>query len=180
MDKSAIEAEISAQTRLMDSIPINQELVTEIDRHIKNKEQQLNDRLVHVRASVIIRHFLPPAKVGLLATQVDEKIWNTLRFVKTFCGQKGTYEEISFDKCTKGFGIFFTTGEVTYDMGVVQDFNGTDVYVRVVEDKRQTFKVTGAPVEIKLQAFQHLQALLTEINDRANNVVSRLDALARL
>ncbi|MEZ4750347.1 MAG: hypothetical protein R3B54_06895 [Bdellovibrionota bacterium] len=179
MDKTAIEAEISAQSKVMESLSMNRELVTQIDRNIKDKEQELNDRLVHIRASVIIRHFLPPTKQGLLATQVDEKVWNSLRFVKTWCGQTATFEEISFDRATKGFGFFYTTGEVVYDLGVVEDFNGTDVYVRVVEDKRETFKVTGAPVEVKLQAFKHLQELLREISDRANNVVSKLDLLAK-
>ena len=59
MDKTAIKAEISAQSKLVESIPIDQALVTEIDRHIKDIENQLNERLVHVPAKVIIQNFLP-------------------------------------------------------------------------------------------------------------------------
>lgn len=181
MDKSAIEAEIRAQSKLMESIAIDQRIVTEIDRHIKEKEQQLNERLLHVRANAIIRHFLPPVKQGLLATQVKDDVWSSLRFAKTWPGMKGTYKEISFDRCSssKGFRFFYTTGEVTYDFGVCADFGGEDHYVRIVEDNRQTFQVTGASVEIKLEAFQHLQPLLREIADRANNIASKLDEVRR-
>ncbi|CAM6000749.1 unnamed protein product [Sphagnum balticum] len=64
-------------------------------------------------------------------------------------------------------------GEVLYDMGFVEDHGGMDSYVRILEDKRETFRVTGAPVEIKLRAFQHLKELLFEINKRGNNIASR-------
>jgi len=48
-----------------------------------------------------------------------------------------------------------------------------DSYVRILEDKREKFRVTGAPVEIKLLAFQHLKELVFEINTRGNNIASR-------
>jgi hypothetical protein len=179
MDSSDIQSEISVQSKLVDAIAIDQSLVTEIDRHIKDKEQQLNDRLVHLRTNVIVKHFLPPTKIGLLATKVDEKVWSSLRFVKAWPGQCGTYEEISFDKSPKGFAFFYTIGEVAYELGVVEDFGGSDAYVRITDDKRETFKVTGAPVEIKLRAFQHLKELLVEINDRAENLATKLDEYAK-
>lgn len=173
MDSSDVQSEISAQSKLVESISIDQALVTEIDRHIKDKEKQLNDRFVHISARVLIKHFLPPHKLGLLATNVDEKVWSSLRFAKVWPGKTGLYEEISFDRCNKGFAFYFTTGEVTYDLGVVEDHGGMDSYVRIVKDQRETFKVTGASIEIKLRAFLHLKELLTEINDRANNVAAK-------
>jgi len=148
-------------------------MVTEIDRLIKDKEKQLNDRLVHISVGQIIMHFLPPHKLGLLATKVDEKVWNSLSFTKVWPSKRGMHEEISFDKCGKGFAFFYTMGEVVYDIGFVEDHGGMDSYVRILEDKRETFRVTGAPVEIKLRAFQHLKELLFEINKRGNNIASR-------
>lgn len=176
MDKSAIKAEISAQSKLVDSIPIDQALVTEIDRHIKNIENQLNERLVHVPAKVIIQNFLPEInKRGTLATRVDENVWNSFLFGKNWYAQKVVHEEISFDRHSKGYGFFYTIGEVTFDLGVVE-CDGVDWYVRVLEDKRETYKLTGASVEIKLRAFQHLGMLLAQINHQAEQFASQFRA----
>lgn len=173
MNSSDIQSEISALSKLVDSNPIDQAMVTEIDRLIKDKEKQLNDRLVHISVGQIIMYFLPPHKLGLLATRVDEKVWDSLRFTKIWPSKRGMHEEISFDKCGKGFAFFYTMGEVVYDMGIVEDHGGIDSYVRILEDKRETYRVTGAPVEVKLRAFQHLRELLLEINKRGNNVATR-------
>lgn len=173
MNSSDIQSEISAISKLVDSIPIDQAMVTEIDRLIKDKEKQLNDRLVHISVGQIVMHFLPPHKLGLLATKVDESVWNSLTFTKVWPSKRGMHEEISFDKCGKGFAFFYTMGEVVYDMGFVEDYGGMDSYVRILQDKRETFRVTGAPVEIKLRAFQHLKELLFEINKRGNSIASR-------
>lgn len=173
MNSSDIQSEISAISKLVDSIPIDQAMVTEIDRLIKDKEKQLNDRFVHISVSQIIRYFLPPLGAALSATKVDDKVWSSLTFAKVMPSKRGMHEEISFDKCAKGFAFFYTRGEVMYDMGFVEDHGGTDLYVRILEDKRETFRVTGASVEIKLLAFQHLKELVFEINRRGNNVASR-------
>ncbi len=172
MDKTAIKAEISTQSKLVDSNPIDMALVTEIDRHIKDIENQLNERLVHVPAKVIIQNFLPEInKRGTLATKVDDDVWDTFSFGKNWYAQKTTHEEISFDRHSKGYGFFYTLGEVTFDLGVVE-CDGVDWYARVIEDKRETHKLTGAPVEIKLRAFQHLGILLTQINHQAEQIAS--------
>lgn len=173
MNSSDIQSEISVQSKLVGSIPIDQAMVTEIDRHIKDQEKQLNDRFVHISVGQIIMHFLPPHKAMLSATKVDDKVWNSLAFTKVWPSKRGTHEEISFDKCGKGFAFFYMIGEVVYDIGFVEDHGGMDAYVRILEDKRETVRVTGAPVEIKLRAFQHLRELLFEINKRGNNVASR-------
>lgn len=173
MNSSDIQMEISAQSKLVDSIPIDQAMVTEIDRHIKDKEKQLNDRFVHISVGQIIMHFLPPHKTMLSATKIDEKVWSSLTFTKVWPSKRGMHEEISFDKSGKGFAFFYTMGEVVYDIGFVEDHGGMDAYVRILEDKRETFRVTGAPIEIKLRAFQHLKDLLFEINKRGNNVASK-------
>lgn len=172
MDKTAIKAEICAQSKLVDSIPIDMALVTEIDRHIKDMENQLNERLVHVPAKVIIQNFLPEInKRGTLATKVDDDVWETFSFGKNWYAQTATHEEISFEKHTKGYGFFYTLGEVTFDLGVVE-CDGVDWYARVIEDKRETHKLTGASVEIKLRAFQHLGILLAQINHQAEQIAS--------
>lgn len=173
MNSSDIQSEISAISTLVDSIPIDQAMVTEIDRLIKDKEKQLNDRFVHISVGQIVMHFLPPHKAMLSATKVDEKVWNSLSFTKVWPSKTGMHEEISFDKCGKGFAFFYTKGEVVYDIGFVEDHGGMDAYVRILEDKRETFRVTGASVEIKLRAFQHLRELLLEISRRGNNVANR-------
>ena len=173
MNSSDIKSEIFAQSKLVDSIPIDQSMITEIDRHIKDQEKRLNDRFVHISVGQIIMHFLPPHKLGMMATKVDDQVWNSLSFTKVWPSMKGMHEEISFDKSNKGFAFFYIMGEVTYDIGFVEDHNGVDSYVRILYDKRETFKVTGSPVEIKLRAFQHLRELLLEINKRGNSVASR-------
>lgn len=176
MDRTAIEAEISVQSQLVDSIPIDPELITGIDRHIKDIEKQLNERLVHVPAKFIIRNFLPEIdKQGTLATKVDNDIWGTLSFAKNWYAQRITHEEIAFESYSKGYGFFYTFGEVTFDLGVV-DCDGVDWYARIVEDKRETHKLTGASVEIKLRAFMHLGKLLAQINHRAEEISSRFRA----
>lgn len=173
MNSSDIQSEISAISKLVDSIPIDQAMVTEIDRLIKDKEKQLNDRFVHISVGQTIMHFLPPNKDAQLATKVDEKVWDSLNFTKVWPSMKGKHEEISFDKCAKGFAFFYTMGEVVYDLGFVIDHGGADAYVKVIEDKRESFRLTGAPIEIKLRAFPHLRELLLEINNRGNNIASR-------
>lgn len=185
MDRAAIEAEISAQSKLVDSIPINQELVTEIDRYFKDTEYKLNQRLVYVPAKVIVQNFLPEIdKRGTLATKVDKDVWETLSFGKNWYDQKVTYEEISFDRHSKGFGFFYTIGEVTFDLGVVE-CDGVDWYALVTDDKRETHKLTGASVEIKLRASQHLGKLLEQINSQAVQIAESFrasldrDAMAR-
>lgn len=173
MNSFDIQSEISAQSKLVDAIALDQAMVTEIDRHIKDIEKQLNDRFVHISVGQPIMHFLPPSKVAFTAKKVDEKIWNSLNFAKVMPSMKGMHEEISFDKSGKGFAFFYTKGEVLYDFGIVEDFGGIDSYIRIIEDRRETFKVTGASVEIKLRAFLNLKNLLFEINKRGNDVASR-------
>jgi hypothetical protein len=172
MDKTAIKAEICAQSKLVESNPIDMELVTEIDRHIKDIENQLNQRLVHVPATVIIQNFLPIVnKKGRLATKVGDDIWDTFSFGKNWYAQKTTHEEISFERHTKGYSFFYTLGDVTFDVGVVE-CDGMDWYARITDDKRETHKLTGASVEIKLRAFQHLGILLAQINHQAEQMAS--------
>lgn len=173
MNSSDIQSEISAQSKLVDSIPIDQAMITEIDRHIKDKEKQLNDRFVHISVGQPIMHFLPPNREAHMATRVDEKVWNSLNFTKVWPSMKGKHEEISFDKCNKGFAFFYTMGEVEYDLGFVMDHGGTDAYVKIIEDKRETVRLTGASIEIKLRAFPYLRELLLEINKRGNKIAAR-------
>ena len=173
MNSSDIKSEISAQSKLVETIQMDQAMITEIDRHIKDQEKQLNDRFVHISVGQIIMHFLPPHKAMLTATKVDEKVWNNLKFTTVWPTRRGMHEELSFDKCTKGFAFFYTKGEVAYDIGFIEDRDGIDTYVRILEDKRETFKVTGASVEIKLRTFLNLRELLLEINKRANSVATR-------
>ncbi|MGE3758259.1 MAG: hypothetical protein AB7H97_10910 [Pseudobdellovibrionaceae bacterium] len=173
MNSSDIQSEISAQSKLVETIPMDQAMVTEIDRHIKEQEKQLNDRFVHVSVAQMIMHFLPPDKNAHLATKVDEKVWNSLSFTKVWPSMRGKHEEISFDKCPKGFAFFHTMGEVVYDLGFVIDHGGVDAYVKIIEDKRETVRLTGASVEIKLRAFPHLRNLLQEINKGGNNIATR-------
>lgn len=173
MNSSDIQSEISAQSKLVETIQMDQAMVTEIDRHIKDQEKQLNERFVHVSVGQIIMHFLPPHPTMLAATKVDEMVWNSLKFTTVWPTKRGMHEEISFDKCAKGFAFFYTKGEVVYDIGFIEDRGGIDTYVRILEDNRETVRVTGASVEIKLRAFLNLRGLLAEINKRANNVATR-------
>lgn len=173
MNSSDIQSEISAQSKLVEKISMNQAMITEIDRHIKEQEKQLNDRFVQLSVGQIIMHFLPPHKAMLTATRVSKEVWNSLKFTTVWPTRRGMHEEISFDKCAKGFAFFYIKGEVVYEVGFIEQQGGLDTYVQIIEDKRETFKVTGAPVEIKLRAFLNLRELLLEISKRANNVATR-------
>jgi hypothetical protein len=173
MNSSDIQSEISAQSKLVETISIDQAMVTEIDRHIKAIEKQLNDRFVHISVGLPIMHFLPPHPLAQLSTRVDDNVWNSLKFAKVWPSKTNKHEEISFDKCGKGFAFFYTMGEVSYDWGIVEDHGGMDSYVRIIEDRRETVRVTGASVEIKIRAFLNLKELLLEINKRGNNVASK-------
>ncbi len=77
---------------------------------------------------------LPPDMKAFLAAKVDENDWSNLKFIKTWPGKVNMHEEISFDKSGKTFAFYYNMGEVKYDMGVVEDFGGTDIYVRIIED----------------------------------------------
>lgn len=173
MDSFDVSSEISAQSKLVDSISLDQAKVTEIDRHIKDTEKQLNDRFVHISVGQIIMHFLPPHPLSLRATRVTDDIWKSLKFTTVWPSKRNMHEEIAYDKFGKGFAFFYTKGEVLYDMAFVEDQGGADAYVRVLEDKRETVRVVGAPVEIKLRAFLNMRELVREINKRAGNVTSR-------
>ena len=174
MDSSDVQSEISAQSNLVDSMPINPEVVNEIDRHIKEKEKQLNDRLAHIGARVRILDFLPSHPLSKTATEIDENVWNSLHFAKVWPRQNKMFEELSFDKSTKGFAFYYRSGRVIFDVGVVEDHGGLDMYYRIIEDHREILKLTGAPVEVKIWAFQFLRELLSEIGRRANNIASNL------
>ena len=167
MDKDAILAEISAQINLLNGIAITPELIEEIDRHIKNMENQLNERLIHIPTRVVIEEFVPKKRS---ATKVDDSIWDSLSFTKNWWNQKSNYEEISFEKFNKGYGFFFKTGEVTFDLGVCEESGGTDWYYRIIEDRVKSFKVTGASIDIKLRAFLHLSKLLAEISHQGRQI----------
>lgn len=169
MDQNAILAEISAQSKLVDSIAINQALVTEIDRHIKETENRLNEKLVHVPAKIVIENFEPKVSKNKTATKIDDELWENFSFNKNWWNQKSLHEEISFEKTAKGYGFIFTTGEVTFDVGVY-DAEGAEWYYRIIEDKRESFKVTGASADIKLRAFKYLNRLLEEISQQANQI----------
>ncbi len=97
-------------------------------------------------------------------------MWDGLFFSKNWHRETGQHEELSFQKCSKGYGFFYTSGEVIFDLGVSEDLDGADWYIRVIEDHRETHKVTGAPVEIKLRAFQYLTDLLTEIANQSEGM----------
>jgi hypothetical protein len=175
MDETAIKAEISTQSKLMDSLPIDKALVSEIDRHIKTVEEQLNERLVHIPTKIIIQNYIPIVDNGRsLAHKVDDEVWENFFFGNIWYSQSSTHEEISFEKHNKGYSLFYTSGEVTFDLGVVES-EGVDWYIRILKDQRQTHKLTGASVEIKLKAFQHLRSLIMEINKKANNIVSKFE-----
>lgn len=47
-----------------------------------------------------------------------------------------------------------------------------ECYYKIIEDNRETIKVTGASVEIKLRAFKNLRQLLSMIANQANHVAS--------
>lgn len=174
MDKDSIMESISVQSELVNSIPIDHALITEIDSHIKNIEKQLNDRLIHIPAKFIIQNFLPVInKRGHLPTKVDHETWDSFMFGKNWYAQEAMHEELSFERHTKELNFFYTSGQVTFDLGVVE-YEGVDWYAKVIDDKRKTYKLTGAPVEIKLKAFQHLTQLLTLINQEAEQIMSNL------
>ncbi|MBL7554940.1 MAG: hypothetical protein JNM24_03890 [Bdellovibrionaceae bacterium] len=169
MDKDAILAEISAQINLLNGISITPELVVAIDSHIKAMENQLNERLIHIPTRFVIEDFVPKTRN---ATKVDDGIWDNLSFSKNWWNQKSAYEEISYEKYNKGYGFFFKTGEVTFDLGVCEDAEGVDWYYRIIEDKIKSFKITGASVEIKLRAFLHLSKLLAAISQQGNRITN--------
>lgn len=179
MDTKAIKAEMSAQSRLMENFPIDKALVSDIDRHIKEIEKQLNDQLVHLEAHHAIFHYLPPTPAVHSATVVTNDVWNSLNFIKVFPCRDCLHEEISYKKSPKGFSFFYTVGRVKYDLGICKDFGGTDTYIRINDDSREEIKVTGASVEIKLKAFQHLNSLLEQIRDRANRVAEEYHTVTR-
>lgn len=185
MDKTVIEAVISAQSKLVESLPIDKAFVTEIDRHFKDVEKQLNERLVHISAGIMIKDFLPRIPLEQMVTKVDDNLWNSFRFDKALLNQKSMYEEMSFEKFTKGYGFFYRMGEVTYDLGACKSTGGVDWYFRVIEDRRESVKVTGAAVDVKLKAAQHLGSLLAQINHQAHNINDKIrsdltrDALER-
>lgn len=170
MDKNAIKAKIAAQSSMLDSISIDLELVTEIDRHIKNMESQLNERFAHIPTSLVIKNFIPANRA---ATKIDEGIWKSLPFTKTWRNQKESSEELSFEKCSTGYSFFFKTGEVTFDLGLCEDAETIDWYYRIVEDGRKSVKVIGASVDIKLKVFEHLNQLLSDIGARADRIASQ-------
>lgn len=171
MDQNAIKAEISAQSKLVDGIAIDQAMVTEIDRHIKEQENKLNEKLIHFPTRLMLKDFLPEVPINHLVTKVDEQMWSSLRFVKSW-QSKSLYEEISYEKTAKGFAFFYRTGEVTYDIGFHRGPVGMECYYKIIEDNRETIKVTGASVEIKLRAFKNLRQLLSMIANQANHVAS--------
>jgi len=172
VDNNAIKAEMSAQSKLMEDFPIDKALVSDIDRHIKEIESKLNDHLVHLESHYPILHYLPSTPAAHLATVVTEDVWSSLDFVKVFPCRDCLHEEISYKKSSKGYGFFYNTGRVKYDLGICEDYGGTDTYIRIIEDSREEVKVTGASVEIKLKFFQHLKFLLQQIRDRSNNVAT--------
>jgi hypothetical protein len=171
MDQNAISAEISAQSEIVDSISITQSMVTEIDRHLKVQEYNLNEKLIHFTTRLMLKDFLTEIPIHHMVTKVDDEMWNSLRFVKSI-RNKSPYEEISYEKSTKGFGFFYRSGEVTYDLGFYNGPVGMECYYRIIEDKREIVKVTGAPVEIKFRAFRNLKQLLSMIANQANHVAS--------
>jgi hypothetical protein len=150
----------------VESNPITKDLITEIDRHIKKIEKQLNERLIHISTSVVVEDFLK----GRHAAKVNADLWESLYFAKKWHAQKNLHEEISFDKSSQGYSFFYIAGEVTFDLGVCEGVGGTEWYYLVGEDLRETHKVTGAPVEIKWKAFKHLRKLLAKVNGEANNI----------
>lgn len=176
MDNNTIMAMISAQTKLVDLLPIDQAAITEIDRHIKHIEQQLNDRLIHIPTSVIVQNFLPVInKRGDFPAKVNDEIWESVSFSKVWHVQTALHEELFFERHTKGLSFFYTLGEVTFDLGV-EEHEGVDWYLRIKEDQRKTYKLTGAPVEIKLRAFLHMEKLLMNINVHASQIMSNIQA----
>lgn len=178
MDTTAINAEVSAQSKLIGELPIDKALVSEIDRQIKAIEVELNEKLVHIEAHHAIFHYLPASPAAQSATVVPEDIWSGLNFVKVFPCRDCLHEEISYKRSAKGFGFFYTTGRVKYDIGIVEEFGGTDTYIRIREDSRNQVKVTGANVEIKLKVFEHLRTLLEQISDRSNRVFNEYQTLS--
>ncbi len=171
MDNNAIEAEISAQSKLVDGIALSQAMVTEIDRHIKEQELKLNEKLCHFPIRLMLKDFLPEIPIKHTVTKADDSLWNSLRFVKSW-QNKASYEEISYEKCSKGFAFFYRTGEVICDIGFHRGPIGMECYYKVIEDNRETIKVTGASVEIKLRAFKDLRQLLSMIANQANHVAA--------
>lgn len=171
MDNNAIEAEISAQSVLVNGLAINKAMVEKIDRHIKDKESHLNENLAHLPAKMMLKDFLPSIPINHLVTKVDEELWRSLSFVKSW-RSKELYEEISYEKGTKGFAFFYRTGEVVYDLGFHRGPTGMECYYKIIEDKRETFRVTGASVEIKLRAFKHLRPLLSVIANQADHLAA--------
>lgn len=119
----------------------------------------------------LLKDFLPAIPINHLVTKVDDSMWNSLSFIKILHG-KDNYEEISYEKCTKGFSFFYRTGEVEYDLGFQRGPTGMECYYRIIEDKREKVKVTGASVEIKLKAFKNLRPLLSMIANQANHVAA--------
>lgn len=165
MDKNAITAEMSAQSKLVDGIVLDIATIDGIDRHIKTVENELNQGLAHIEARLVIQDFVPRISKDRLATKIEDDVWNSLSFSKTWLCQVAPYTEISYEKFSKGFGFFFKNGEVTFDVGVCEDADGSDWYFRIVEDKRESCKLTGASVDTKFRAFKHLGPLLARIKE---------------
>lgn len=171
MDHNAITAEISAQAKLVEGIALTHAMVTDIDRHIKDQENKLNENLVHFTTKLMLKDFLPEIPINNTVTKVDVEMWNSLSFVKSW-RNTSLYEEISYEKTSKGFGFYHRTGEVSYDIGFRRGPIGMECYYKIIEDKREVIRVTGASVEIKLRAFKNLRPLLSMIASQANRVAS--------
>jgi hypothetical protein len=153
VDLNATKAEMSAQSKLMENFPIDKGLVSDIDRHIKEIEFNLNENLIHIEAHHAISHYLPDNPMAQAATLINDDIWKSLDFIKTFPSRDCLHEEICYKRHSKGFAFFYVSGRVQYDVGVVEDFGGTDMYIRIHSDTRQEIKVTGAPVEVKIKSI---------------------------
>lgn len=163
-DKSPIVAEISAQRDMLKYIDLDKNDIMKIDRHIKDTEVWLNERLLFLPTAVVIQNYVPKVKDGQYFTKLTDELWGQFSFNQVRPNHEKYHEELSFLRYSKGFGFFYKCGVVVFDTAVNEPVCDIfDCYYRVVEDRRKTYKLTGAPAEIKIKAFPHLKKLLFEL-----------------
>lgn len=154
--------------------------VKEIDLKLKDIEQALNDELVLIPASIGLSTPYVPAEDNdwsNAANQITHEIWhnefdnwNSEYSVKVQY-RRHHFEELKYCKNqeSKGnFGFFYEEGWVNYKIAMLYFDNGgefhlVDAYYVTLEDKRDSIKVTGAPVKIKLRAVEHIDKLVNKV-----------------
>lgn len=161
MNVEFVNNEIIAQKKILENMPIDQETINNIDQHIKESERELNERLMLFEAKVVIENGIPEGEDNKI-TKIDQELWNDISFENIWYSECYFHEELSFERQTKGYSFFYTSGNIILDVGF-EDYSKS-WYCTIRDDQRVKYQLTGAPVEIKLRAFKNLRLLLKEID----------------